>query len=298
MSKPSCVLVFLGLSLFFSFAGCKDGRPLSPSRVTSLNVSIPAAGEVSSSLAGSGSNEIYYRVEGSDMETIKGTLQPFSTAGVSGTINFNVDIPGGGKRLLSVQLNQAGTHLPLALGAVEINFANSSPVTDVLVEMGSVTRNCYYSVIGNTTAASYGLGNHHLSQAGGTGALYDVQFAILDFGANLFELVEARTSTPTASNIAYLGNGDMVDFDKLPPASAFSPYSALSKGGAMRFLEAGDVYCVKLGTMPGHAWIQIIDPGVFNNNSPYFRFRANSALDYYAYDHTPADSAATCLGTW
>jgi hypothetical protein len=272
--------------------GCQDGRPLSPSRVTSLSVSIPVAGEVRSLLAGSGgvgSNQLLYRVDGDGTVPIKGTLGPFSTAFAFGSIDFNVDIPGGGgKKILSVQLNQDGTNLPLALGAATIDIASNAPVTNILVEMGSVTRNCYYTVVPNFSNFEYNFLNDAVTFGGMP--IYDIS------GATSGAPPEHTLYSPTATQkIAYLGNGDMVDFDFVPAAGMFFADSMLAKGGVT---VPGDVFCLKLTSMPGHAWIQIIDPGQFNNNGPYFRFRINRTKPYFAYDRTAADVGSACNGAW
>ena len=112
-------------------------------------------------------------------------------------------------------------------------------------------------------------------------------------------MLEAQDNYPNATKkaIAYLGKGQLVDFDGVPSDSDFFPFSTQAKnakGAPVSTLETDDVYCVKLGTMPGHAWVQIIDPGHMTVTGPSFRFRVNKTLPYYSYDETAADSGASC----
>ncbi|HET9870640.1 MAG TPA: hypothetical protein VFR02_09115, partial [bacterium] len=107
---------------------------------------------------------------------------------------------------------------------------------------------------------------------------------------------------PSLPCVAYLGNGDLLDFDRVPPDQDFFPTSLQAKSGPVSTLEAGDVYCLKLFTMAGHAWIRVTDPGVEASTAPgygpSFAFRVNQSLPYYAYDRTAADLAGTCGASW
>ena len=289
----------LAISIWSS--GCQGTKPVSPLRVISLNVSIPPTNELRSSLLNSGSNELMYKVEGIGVTPISATLGPFATASSSGAIDFSVNIPGGGKRLLSLQVNDGGTHKPLAIGAAELDLTNNFPTTDVMVELGSVTRNCYYL---NETASyayyTYGFNGDVLTGSPVTGSSYDIQvdYQSCTCGAYTWYLLDASGNTPTPNSIAYMGNGNFLDYDYVPAASQFSAASTLTKI-APNFVEANDVYCIKLNTIPGgYAWMQITTPGGPFPTCPTFIYRVNKTLPYYAYDRTAADVAATCSGTW
>ncbi|HEY5037446.1 MAG TPA: hypothetical protein VIJ93_00070, partial [bacterium] len=199
------------ISFFFVYLallwGCQGNRPLGPEKVVSLNVSIPATSEVKSSLIGTAANEILYRVDGAGVSNIHGTVGPFTTAAPSGSYGFALDIPSGGLRVLSVQLNNAATHQPLALGAVGIDLSPNAPVTDVIVvEMGSVTRNCYYTKNINYLGTSYSFATDGMPDA----VSNDIK--IFSVGAG-YQILDAQGLTAFAYNtISYLGNGNFVDY--------------------------------------------------------------------------------------
>ncbi len=228
-----------------------------------------------------------YKVEGVGVTPISATLGPFATASSSGTIDFSVDIPSGGKRLLSLQLNDGGTHQPLAIGAAEIDLASSYPVSDVVVEMGSVTRTCYY-----TYGTSFSSNYNFATDSVGVSAVSDITWNT-PAGAGGPVTLNDPNAVPV-STIAYLGNGHFVDFDKVPPDSQFNTTSAIAKTSGP--VQIGDIYCIKLKSIPGaHAWIQITNPGSGTLYiGPFFRFRINSLFPYYAYERTAADTLGTC----
>jgi len=64
------------------------------------------------------------------------------------------------------------------------------------------------------------------------------------------------------------------------------------------FIEKGDIYCVKLTSIPGaYAWIQFTTvPSL--SDAPSFVFRVNKTLPYYAYDETSPDAANSCSTSW
>src|SRR5580658_4164978 len=140
----------LGICLCF-FWGCQGNKPLSPSRNVSLSVFIPPSNDVKASLLGSVQNEVDYRVDGpGHVALAENTVGPLSISANYGSVDFTVDIPQADNLVLSVQLNDAVSHQPLALGAVGLNLL-SSPVSDVVVEMGSVTRTCYAADASNAS---------------------------------------------------------------------------------------------------------------------------------------------------
>src|ERR1035441_7876365 len=245
--KAPAVPFFMATLIAVTFyAGCNSGnRPLSPSKPYSLTVSVSTKAGVHPSLFSAPQNEILYRVDGGP-KVIQGKVGPFSTSGSSGSFNFTIDgIPKGGDLLLSLQLNDASTHLPLAIGAAR--FSNQTTALDV--ELGSVSRSCY-AFTGTSTYAtgmSYSFGQDAVTFGVNIGATYDMGFGL---GPNGFVMQSALSAIP--SNIAYLGNGSFVDYDLVPPASAFYGTSSAAKSaaGAPASMIAGDIYCLKLGTIP------------------------------------------------
>jgi len=225
-------------------------------------------------------------------------LGPFSSSSATGAINFTVEVPGGGKRVLSLQLNDATTHQPLGIGAVGIDLGGgSAPASTLVVNLGSVVRNCYNlnSLVyyGNT----YGFNLNQLNYYVYSSTTSDISFGAVGNG---YQILDAQGNTGGALNansIAYLGNGDYVDYDFVPPDSDFYPQSSASKaasGKAITVLEVGDIYCIKVGTIPGaHAWMQVKNAGAATVTGPKFSFRVNDALPYFSYYRTPPDASAT-----
>jgi hypothetical protein len=304
----------LGICFCF-FWGCQGNKPLSPSRPISLSVFIPPTQELKSSLLGSSSNELLYRVDGPGMAPVTGTVGPLSITSSYGSIDFSVGFPGGIGRVLSLQLNDASTHQPLAIGAYGV-VVGSSAVTDVVVEMGSVTRNCYFTNPGGTFANYAGLYSYSFNTDtapfGGAvpGPGLDISFPIdpndniymADGQASVTNIVGVGpvTTALNVNSIAYLGKGNLVDHDLVPPDFQFFSDSRLAKGSAVTTtLEQDDIYCVKTGSIPGgHAWVQIVSPGTYGGNAPSFRFRTNGTFPYYAYDPTSADAGVSCISSW
>jgi hypothetical protein len=275
---------------------------------------LPQSPEVKASLLGVASNEILYRVDGAGLPSlVRGTAGPFSTPASSGSVNFTMNIPPLDSLVLSIQLNDASTHQALAIGATTLNML-TAPVTDVVVEMGSVTRNCYFvnektGLYGNN-GSTYGFSTDTLNNALLTGG-YDIG---VSFDSSAYLFVDAQAdSTGARSSIAYLGNGNYVDYDRTPPNNS---YFFVNSGTAKQYavsqnyasaaptteLQVGDIYYVLLSTIPGaHAWIQVTDPGQYSANGGYgpsFRFRVNSNLPYYGYERTTADLDNTCSTTY
>ncbi len=266
------------------FIGCEGAKPVSPSRFAFLNVSVPVNSNFNSSLIGSTGNTLLYRVDGPGMGTIKGTIGPFTTAGSYGSVDFNLEVPTGPSRILSLQLNDAPTAAPLAVGAAKLDFLGTS---DLVVEMGSVTRNCYYTYTSfsgsyafltdatSNTAGAYDIAYLTAAGAGGPATIYD--------------------SNPVPGNIiAYLGNGNLVDYDFVPPDANFATTTAVAKASGP--IQIGDIFCVKLNsTLGAHAWIQITNPGNgIMYQGPFFRFRVNTTQPCFAYERTQADVNNVC----
>ncbi len=297
-----------------AFWGCQSARPLSPDHLVSLSFSVPLSNEVRAALLGAASNEILYKVEGGGAVAVEGGTGAFSTASISGSVLFTASVPALSGEVLSLQLNDAATHQALALGAARLDFGGSSPAT-VSVNLGSLIRDCSTTNLPLSTGGTYGFAADALLSGQITsGAGWDVAFSP---AGSTYDMLDAQTGFN--ASIAYMGNGNLVDFDYVPADSSFSSDSYSSKynllvpptpshgGGSTPgsvingkaltpgnyYLDVGDVYCLKLGSMAGHAWVQVTSLGTQivtgGITGPSFCFRVNSSLPYYAYEQSPAD---------
>jgi len=277
------------LSLLLALTGCRNSTnaPVAPIHGMNLTISLPTS-SASGSLLGASSNEVLYQVTGPGMQPESGTIGPFSTSGNSGSVTFSLVVPQGPSRLMAFELTDASSRQPLALGAVEMDI-NSSPANPVTVEMGSVARDCY-----NISAGLLNLGNYFTFETDALASAvtvlsptgYDVDFLPVLTGFQMNAL--------GAGTVAYLGNGDLVDFAMAPSGGyvASSGAAKYAAGAPVTLLQAGDIYCVKLSG-GGHAWVQITNPGSILVG-PSFRFRVNTTLPYYAYEQTTIDQSGNC----
>lgn len=300
--------------------GCQTSQPVTPYKNVALSVSVPATNEVKASLLGVASNELLYRVDGPGHSFLtSGTVGPFSTAASSGSIDFTANVPAKDNLVLSIQLNDASSNQPLAVGATGLNMF-SAPVTDVVIEMGSVTRNCYFvNEKTNLYGGSGNLGSNYtfntdtLVNGVSTGG-YDIGMSIVGLSGYLLVDAQGNSLWPYRWSIAYLGNGDFVTHDMRPPDNNFFPNSGTAKqyaastgyapAAATTQVQVGDIYCV-LTSAPAlnyaTAWVQITDPGFPTTQfgyGPSFRFRLNSTLLYFGYERTSADTANSCSALW
>jgi hypothetical protein len=96
------------------------------------------------------------------------------------------------------------------------------------------------------------------------------------------------------STVAYMGNGNFVNYLTVPSSSRFSNSSSTSKaavlGGNAQPVTTGDVYCVKILT-GGYAWLQITSAGVPGVSGPGFVFRLNTTLNYCGYEQSKVDGS-------
>ncbi|MGH7738974.1 MAG: hypothetical protein ACREL1_02400 [bacterium] len=284
--------------------GCQSNQAVSPTKVVDLGVSLSTQGSPKSKLLNATSDLVYFNVSGPLSPPIAGTAGPFSTTTGSGSISFNLNnIPVGVGEILSVELVDNSNGTPQAIGAASLADAGSG----VTVDMGSLVRSCY-SAVPSTTYSCNGSGggvftfNGYYAYYGSANFTlvpdtYDMQWVgITDtttcFGT--YDLQDAWTGDGNTKSIAYLGNGHLVDFDKVPSdANFYSDGGAakLAAGAPVTTLEKNDIFCVKLqgGTSPGHAWVQFNSVGDAND-SPSFVFRVrNDATPYYLYDQSTAD---------
>ena len=313
-------LRLISLASFFAvltlalLEGCNGSKPVSPSRTAALSVKVPNVGSYDTALLGAAvtnptavvTNEILYKVEGNGITPIRGTTGPFTTTAASGTQALDVYVPTGGLRLISLQLNDITNPVvpvPLAIGAVEIDLSGAATTTDVTVDLGSVSRNCYVTNNISYLGASYSFeADSMLNGQISTG--YDTAVSAAGTG---YQFVDAQgNSTGALSSIAFLGNGAFVDHDSLPPNSA---YFATSSGVAKQYaiangtagpattnnVEVNDIYLVDLRNISGgHAWVQVMSAGTFGIAGPSFCFRVNTSAPYYAYEQTSAAVSNAC----
>ncbi len=273
------------------YTGCTNHSPapVAPYQGSTLSISIPAGKELSANLLGAASNEILYRITGPGMSPVSGTAGPFSAPGNTGSLDLTVTIPPGTSRLLALQLNNASNHQPLALGAALFDF-NPPGSGTVTVNLGPVGSNCYSvdtSLLANGSYFSFE--NDSLADATtATSTGYDI---LLNPASGGFQIRDAQG----AANVAYLGNGNLVNFAAAPSAGYFSSSGAAKQaaGIATTILQASDVYCCQFAG-GGHAWLQVINPGSASFG-PSFRFRVNTNVPYFSYEQTNADIHGTCL---
>lgn len=275
--------------------GCQAAKPLGPIKNVAMNVYVPQTAELKASLLGVAQNELLYRVDGPGLgASYKGTVGPFSTASNFGSVDFLLNIPSNAA-VLSLQLNDASTHQPLAIGAVGLTGL-ASPVSDLVVEMGSVTRNCYtLNVPGGDSGETYEFATDNLPASIVSGGGMDIQMNYYAGFNYPLTITTAQGATGPIPDIAYLGNGDFVDYDFVPSAPQFFNNSFLAKGAPVTI---GDIFCISLST-GGHAWFQVTALG--NGTlyaGPKFRYRINSISTYYGYEQTVPDIANTCSTLW
>jgi len=295
MIQPSIRLVAVLAIVATLFTACSKNStgPVAPARGLSLSVNVPVRNEVQASLLGSSSVELRYCVTGSGMTPVVGTAGPFNATGSSTILAFYLDLPSGPARLIALELADASTHQPLAIGAGLLDISASTG--SISIDLGSVSRSCY-----TVNSLAYGTGSYFsfasdtlvlAPVSAPTSMITDIQLSPL---GSAFQMVPSYSGVA----VAYMGNGDLVNFAAAPVTGAFYGGSAAAKaaaGAPVTTLQAGDVYCVELASLSGHAWIQIIDPGKAGSAGPYFRFRVNTTLPYFAYDRTVADVAGLCL---
>ena len=159
--------VVLGISILcgvFAVVSCgnKNAVPVEPSQGMNLSVSMQSTGTAKSALLGATNNEVYYNISGPAMAPVTGVIGPFPSTGNAGTINFSLLIPQGTARLMAFQINDASNHQPLALGAIQSDIS-AQPVS-LVVEMGSLVRNCYSQNTSSFLNGSYfNIGNENLA---------------------------------------------------------------------------------------------------------------------------------------
>ena len=280
LNHPRRLLGFLlAAALALGALSCHNNSlPVAPIRSASLKVKV----KVPTGVHASTNYELalFYVITGTGAAPVTGIQGPFSSASLTGTIDFSVDVSGApAARVMAFQLNDTSNNGVVAIGACALNLTGTAQ--DLTVQLGSVTRTGY-NVSGLSPPGSYGFDGNLTSGLAQSQAGYDIN--VTGSSPN-YQFASAYTP----NNISYLGNGDIVNFAFVPssPASFFAN-STLAKNNAglsATDLAVGDVFCVQLST-GGYAWVQITDVGV---TGPSFFFRTNTTFPYYAYQQTTFD---------
>jgi hypothetical protein len=273
---------FSASGLFLALHGCGQ-KPVGPSFSANLRVSLKASGDLfPSSLGNVAENEILYRVIGpGGSRRASGTVGPFTTVANDGTYDFSIQVPVGPDQVLALQLNDASDHTPLAVGAAQFSATGEGQLPVVTVDLGTVAPNGQNDISNATViqgCAYIGYGYSMTFYSPVTSVGYD--FTVDHVGGNDFEincLVNMFTSTDR--NVAYLGQGELVDFAYVPDDSRFFANSGDAKadaGNSTRPIQVGDVYCFKThSVVGGFAWIKFYGSGVHTVDDPKFIYRIN-----------------------
>jgi hypothetical protein len=273
------------LTTFGAVLGCNNRKdsPVAPSRVISLNVSVPQTKELQASLLGSASDILLYSAT-SASETVTGKVGPFSDQSGAGNINLNLGLPSAGTWLLALELESSSDKNPLAVGAAQVEVDSQSGA--ITLQMGSVSRNCYKTDTWMDPGGSYFSFQNDLLSTGYFGSA-DINVATT--GTAYYILTQA------GDLVQYMGNGPLVNYAAAPvtETNICSATSKLAAGAPVSTLQAGDVFCFQL-LGGGYAWLQVINPGS-PTVGPSFRYRVNTTVPYYAYERTTADTAGSCL---
>lgn len=284
-------------------AGCNAKAPVTPAKFSTAKVQVHLQGDLSlsaqapSAPGGTAAGlPVLYRVV-TELSNGSVFFTPLETAFVNPLDPaFALDLPVGHRYVVSVQFESGSEEY---LGAEYVDLREGGASLQQAVFMGNLNRDCYFvAPVGvQSSGASYDFANDMQSYPVTCGGTWDISFN--NRGGGSFVLEEAQTcpsGNPQQARIAYLGNGPLAAFPMVPPDTAFHPASLQAKGGP---IAAGDIFCVKLASLPGHAWIQIVDPGdPVLMIEPKFRYRVNRFLPFYAYDRTPADQNGLCSTSW
>jgi hypothetical protein len=123
------------------------------------------------------------------------------------------------------------------------------------------------------------------------GVTYIHDYTVDHLGGDDFEInCVFNTDTSTDRNIAYLGQGELVDFAYVPDDSRFFSNSGDAKeasGNSTRPIQAGDVYCLKTySVLGGFVWVKYYGSGVYQVDDPKFIYRINgNGFPYPRYDN-------------
>jgi len=268
------------------FWGCNKGsQPLSPAKSSSLTIKL--ASNPSAQFVGAPLNLIVYNISGSSA-SITGFYGPLSASAINGPISISVNVPNiSNYDLISVEIVNNATLQALAVGASALSGSSGGAVT-----LGPLNKS-FYQVSNLTAGDAFGFENDTTTFVGVNTA---TTIPGLDVVCNAVGILGYALENPSFANstVAYMGNGDFVNYLDVPPSTSFSNSSSTSKkavlGGTAQSVAIGDVYCVKILT-GGYAWLQITNAGVIGVSGPSFVFRLNTTQNYCGYEQSKADGA-------
>jgi hypothetical protein len=229
----SILSIFLCLSVFILW-NCSGPKPTSPTNLATVSVAIPISGGSDDALTAT-NDTIEYVVTGPGMSAISGSTTISSSSVVAGTVNFSVNVQAGPQRLLAVEMKNTQSNQPLDLGAIQFDLSSNASSASQIVELGSLTRDCYF--VNNPASAgetqtiitgSFSFASDVLSptfQYGPGPPSWDIQF--YPDGTTGFYLNDSYTGG--TADIAYMGNGDLVNFAYVPNTVFFKSRSDFSK---------------------------------------------------------------------
>jgi len=299
---PSRTTTLLGLALLVLLAGCAGDGPLAPTQPIAVDVSVAPSDELRAALAGSDNNEVLYALRTAAGIVEKGKLKASTASAADGSLKISLNVLAQ-NAVLSLQLNDAATHEPLAIGASTLNFGGRARTTalyppykgkpTLTLDLGAVNTNCstfYHTGLPQSTGLD--LTGAVTSSTWNDGFLMGYYNGNTYLGLEFVGSACVTTGGCASQNVAYLGNGDLVDFAPVPPPAQFYSYSSESKAAVLgttranALLAAGDVYCFNLNLIPGgHAWVQVVR--IENGNLAHLRFRVNSYYPFYGLEETP-----------
>ena len=303
------IVAMVPLALFW---GCNKGtQPVSPAGVSGLTIRIPSG--VAAKFTGAAQNTILYDISGTGAP-VTGSCGPISAAAIANGFSFNLNLSGtlSSYSLISVQINDASSGNPLALGVAPFTTSSSG----VLVELGPLNKICY-DVTDFTVNDGYSFQNNTFLTTDSSGVTAMDIACVLNTNGTAYDFEDPNVITNSAvavNCIAYMGNGNLVNFAEIPPTASFKTQASNSKSSVLGTTSAiitpalNDVFCVKLKS-GGYAWLQITNPGTVSGTvlpsiranigvglsvGPSFVFRLNTTVPYFAYQQSTADLSGAC----
>ncbi len=277
------LLVIAPLAFFW---GCSKGNaPVGPAAsISNVAITVPLKDSHGKDFTSTQVNVLYY-ISGTNGDPVTGTAGTVS-ASTGNSFSFNKTLPTTGSfNYVAVQINDAVSNQVIAVGATTLT-ASTVPVT-----LGPVNKPVYQVTLGHGQAFGFesdAQPNIGLTPTPTPAAGLDV---FCNTTATGFEL---DNITMTNSTVAYLGNGNFLDFLKIPSDSLFQTTSTASKSlltTGTTDVVPGDIYCVKLSG-GGHAWLQVTSVGA----AVKFVYRVNTTLPYCGYEQTTADATQIAAG--
>jgi len=260
------------------FWGCsKSNLPVSLASNSSASITVPLKDSHGKDLASTQVSVLYYiGGSGAPVTGNAGT----ASASTGNSFSFDVKLPTGNTySYVAVQINDSGNNM-IAAGATTM-AGGTVPVT-----LGPVNKPVYQVTLGAGSAFGF---ESDIQPAVGLNTPTTV--AGLDVVCNTdstgFELDDPALANDT---VAYLGNGNFVNYLQIPTTFAESSSTSKSQfATGPSSMAPGDVYCVKLSG-GGHAWLQVVSVSAAG---PAFVYRVNTTLPYCGYEQTTADLASS-----